>query len=286
MGIFLQVAPGKQRSPNFLRNSWIMKSQQLLYILRKTTVLRTEFVAIAAEGNFMSKLFRCAFYTLLATAMIGPASVVCAQEEPIAVAAPVAKDAANDAPKADVSKLEATATATATEPQSSSDKRVRPLTVSVQLLRSDLVITGALTDSTLLALKTAFGEASIPLSEVAGVRFPSGQDTSTTLVMLNGDSITGASDVKSITVETEWGSAKVNGENISSMMFVPGLEWQAAKGLNGNRWTLTEAKAKPAGTSAAPGAPQNNNVPGMPPSLPPSTLSSPSNNTPRVVFPR
>lgn len=283
MGIFLQVAPGKQRSPNFLRNSWRMKSQQLLYILRKTTVLRTEFVAIAAEGNFMSKLFRCAFYSLLATAMIGPASVVCAQEEPIAVAAPVAKDAQNDAPKADVSKLEATATAT--EPQSSSDKRVRPLTVSVQLLRSDLVITGALTDSTLLALKTAFGEASIPLSEVAGVRFPSGQDTSTTLVMLNGDSITGASDVKSITVETEWGSAKVNGENISSMMFVPGLEWQATKGLNGNRWTLTEAKAKPAGTSAAPGAPQNNPVPGLP-SLPPSTLSSPSNNTPRVVFPR
>ncbi len=115
------------------------------------------------------------------------------------------------------------------ESKSNSDKRVRPLTVSVQLLRSDLVITGALTDSTLMGLRTAFGEASIPLSEVAGVRFPSGQDTSTTLVMLNGDSITGASDVKTITVETEWGVAKVNGENISSMMFVPGLEWQATK---------------------------------------------------------
>ncbi len=69
--------------------------------------------------------------------------------------------------------------------------------------------------------------------------------------MLNGDSITGASDVKTVTVETEWGVAKINGENISSMMFVPGLEWQNAKGLNGNRWTLTEAKAKPAGTSPA-----------------------------------
>ncbi len=164
----------------------------------------------------MSKLFRPAFCSLLALALVGPVSDARAQEEPIAVAAPVGKTE-NDAAKQEISKLEAAAT----EPKSSSDKRVRPLTVSVQLLRSELIITGALTDSTLLALKTAFGEASIPLSEVAGVRFPSGQDTSTTLVMLNGDSITGASDVKSITVETEWGSAKVNGENISSMMFVP-----------------------------------------------------------------
>jgi hypothetical protein len=152
------------------------------------------------------------------------------------------------------------------------------LTVSIQLLRSDLVLTGALTDSTILNLKTAFGEASIPLSEVAGVRFPSGQDTSTTLVMLNGDSITGASDVKAITVETEWGSAKVNGENISSMMFVPGLEWQSANGLNGARWTLTEAKAKPA-PGVNPAA--NKTVPGLP-QQPPAL----NNTTPRVLFPQ
>ena len=233
----------------------------------------------------MSKMFRIAFCCFLAGAMVAPVNAH-AQEEPIAVAAPVAKEESKDAKpgeaKADLAK--------AAEPTSVSDKRVRPLTVSIQLLRSDLVITGALTDSTMLALRTAFGEASIPLSEVAGVRFPSGQDTSTTLVMLNGDSITGASDVKSVTVETEWGSAKINGENISSMLFVPGLEWQSAKGLNGNRWGLTEAKAKPAGTSPAPaGNALNNSIPGLPPQngvLPSTSAGSQTNNTPRVVFPR
>ncbi len=209
-------------------------------------------------------------------------SAAFAQEEPIAVAAPVTADAPKEVVGQEVIKVDA---AKAAEVKSESDKRVRPLTVSIQLLRSDLVLTGALTDSTLLALKTAFGEASIPLSEVAGVRFPSGQDTSTTLVMLNGDSITGASDVKSVTVETEWGSAKVNGENISSMMFVPGLEWQNTKGLNGSRWTLTEAKAKPAGTAVAPsattsGAP-NNSIPGLP-----APNGNNASTSPRVVFPR
>lgn len=244
----------------------------------------------------MSKLFCCSFRLVAASIFLaGP--VLHAQEEPIAVAAPVAKDSGEGSKDEGKSaKAEAAATDAKAEPKSSSDKRVRPLTVSVQLLRSDLIITGALTDSNLLALRTAFGEASIPLSEVAGVRFPSGQDTSTTLVMLNGDSITGASDVKSITVETEWGSAKVNGENISSMMFVPGLEWQSVKGLNGTRWTLTEAKAKPAGT--APAGSNNaagnglssssaiNAVPGLPASNNGANSGSPSNSAPRVVFPR
>ncbi len=248
-------------------------------------------MAIVAEENYMSKLFPNAV-CLLACAMLGPAGYLAAQEEPIAVAAPVAK------PTSDADKPAAAATDTsASEPAKAdaakagpaTDKRVRPLTVSIQLLRSDLVLTGALTDSTMLSLRTAFGEASIPLAEVAGVRFPSGQDTTTTLVMLNGDSITGASDVKTVTVETEWGSAKINGENISSMMFVPGLEWQNTKGLNGSRWTLTEAKARPTGPTTSNPAASNSSIPGLP-GAPQASGALPSNSapnaTPRVVFPR
>ncbi len=68
--------------------------------------------------------------------------------------------------------------------------------------------------------------------------------------MLNGDSITGASDIRTVTIETEWGTAKINGENLASMLFVPGLQWQSIAGLNGNRWSLIEAKVKPVGPSA------------------------------------
>lgn len=120
--------------------------------------------------------------------------------------------------------------------------KVRPLSVSIALI-SSTKISGTLTDTTTLEMRTSFGTANIPLSEVAGIRFASADDASTTVVMLNGDSITGATDVKLVTVETEWGMATINGPNIASIMFVPGLNWSPVAGLNGKRWTLSNSKS-------------------------------------------
>jgi len=128
---------------------------------------------------------------------------------------------------------------TATE--SSKAKAMRPLTVATELV-GETRITGTLVDSTALQMKTSFGEAQIPLTEIAGVRFATGDETSTTVMMLNGDSITGATETKFITVETEWGTAKINGSSLVSMLFVPGLQWESSNGLNGKRWSLVEAK--------------------------------------------
>ncbi len=147
-----------------------------------------------------------------------------AQEEAIAEAKPAAKS--ENQPEADA------------EP----GRKLRPLTISVQLTTGDTKIVGTLVDSTQILLKTAFGEATIPLSEVAGVRLAAGEDTSTSIVMLNGDSITGATDLKYLTVETEWGTAKINGSSIQHMLFVPGLQWQQVAGIGGKRWNLTEGR--------------------------------------------
>jgi hypothetical protein len=135
-----------------------------------------------------------------------------------------------------VSKAKPVARAVASAP------KVRPLSVSIDLL-STTKLAGTLTDTTTLEMRTSFGAANIPLSEVAGIRFASADDASTTVVMLNGDSITGATDVKLVTVETEWGMATINGPNIASIMFVPGLTWNPQTGLNGKRWNLANAKA-------------------------------------------
>lgn len=140
--------------------------------------------------------------------------------------------------------------------------RLRPLTVSATL-NDETVIRGTLLDSTSIGIKTAFGEASIPLSEVAGIRFPGGDDTSTTIVMMNGDSITGATDLQYANVETTWGSAKINGPNVRHLLFVPGLTWKSTEGLSGKRWALAEAaKAAPTNpvrqaSANQPNMPQN-----------------------------
>lgn len=153
---------------------------------------------------------------------------------------------AQDSASKEVAKARPVARAVASSP------KVRPLSVSIDLL-SSTKLTGTLTDTTTLEMRTSFGTASIPLSEVAGIRFASANDASTTVVMLNGDSITGATDVKLVTVETEWGMATINGPNIASIMFVPGLNWSPTAGLNGKRWNLANAKSssKPSSSDKA-----------------------------------
>ncbi len=129
------------------------------------------------------------------------------------------------------------------------DHSGRPLSVSVTLM-SETVLAGTLTDTRELTMKTSFGDATIPLSEVAGIRLASADDSMTTVVMLNGDAITGATDIRQLIVETEWGTATINGNSVASIMLVPGLNWNSMAGLNGKRWTLVDAKkaAAPATT--------------------------------------
>lgn len=142
------------------------------------------------------------------------------------------------------------------------DAKLRPLTVSVELL-SQAVIAGTMAEVSQIHIKTAFGEATIPMSEIAGIRLATTQDSTTTVVMLNGDSITGATDIKQLTIDTEWGSAKINGTAIQSILFVPDLKWVNSNSLNGRRWFLVDAKQAPNAT-ANPNNPGGIGVPANP----------------------
>ncbi len=127
------------------------------------------------------------------------------------------------------------------KPVAKSVAKVRALSITADLI-GNTKLSGTLMDSTALEMRTSFGIATIPLSEVAGIRFASADNASTTVVMLNGDSITGATDLKLIKIETEWGTASVNGQNIQGILFVPGLSWSSHTGLNGKRWILANNK--------------------------------------------
>ncbi len=179
---------------------------------------------------------------------------------------------------------EAVAEAVAVAEPTQSDRTtptIRPLTVTTGLT-DDTQITGTLLDTNSIAVKTAFGEAAIPLSEVAGIRFPSAEDTSTTIVMLNGDSITGATDVKFINVETSWGNAKINGPSVSTMLFVPGLTWKNNEALGGKRWSLAENKPAPAATNPAAPQPSSSGFQQVPNGFQPGR----SQGNPQVIFGR
>jgi hypothetical protein len=147
----------------------------------------------------------------------------------------------------------------------------RPLNVNIAL-GTGSTLSGTLVEVDVLTIKTVFGEAAPPLAEIAGIRFPQGEDVSTTVVTLNGDSITGATDVKMVTLDTEWGQAKINGSAIRSILFIPNLEWTSSTGISGKRWTLQEIKP----TTTAP----TTNSPSGAQASRPSPLSNPSTFAP------
>ncbi|MDZ4848941.1 MAG: hypothetical protein SGI77_06585 [Pirellulaceae bacterium] len=176
--------------------------------------------------------------------------------------------AADDVAKAvEVNPSDAPAKKSAGTPIENLKSSVRPLNVTVDV-NNNTPIAGTLVEVDVLLIKTAFGEASVPLSEIAGIRFPQGDDVSTSVVMLNGDSITGATDVRMITVDTDWGTAKVNGSSVRSILFVPNLAWTSSPGISGKRWALQDAaKAQAVAVAPNPAVKSGNRTNVAPPPL-------------------
>lgn len=154
--------------------------------------------------------------------------------------------------------------------KSAAAPRVSPLSVTVRL-GDATQIRGALMETSSIDMKTSFGSATFPLSEVAGIRMADGNTAMTTVVLNNGDSVTGATDLQRLIVETTWGSATIKGENVTDVLFTPGLKWSSESGLNGVRWTLvaasTPAPKKPKNqvqASSATSTPRRVVTPGQP----------------------
>ncbi len=99
---------------------------------------------------------------------------------------------------------------------------------------------GRLLEMTELSVETAFGTATIPLHAVAGMRLPQKDSPMTTVLLTNGDSVTGTTELGKLFVDTDWGKAEVDATNVISIVFKEGLTWTLENRLNGERWTLVE----------------------------------------------
>ena len=117
---------------------------------------------------------------------------------------------------------------------------VEPLDIVIELTDDVRELKGSLLDTNDLEIKTAFGPVKIPLKEVLGIRMSREDDDITTFVLHNGDMITGSVDVRNLLVQTSWGKSEINGTNLASIFFAPGLKWEPLKLLAGKRWTLAE----------------------------------------------
>jgi hypothetical protein len=186
-----------------------------------------------------------------------------------------------------VGAQEAEATATAVRVPAASVVKSNPLTVTVELVGAQK-ITGTLFEITELPFRGSIGAVKIQLSEVAGIKLATSDDPSTTVIFKNGDSITGATENQTISVDTEWGSAKINGTSIVSMTFLPDLKWTSSMQSNGKRWSLVDVKSQPGqsgpGMTLPSGSSVTNPAIGLPTSQP-GTRVVPSNSTTTRIVP-
>jgi sRNA-binding regulator protein Hfq len=150
-----------------------------------------------------------------------------------------------------------TSGASTTVPRSSGTiaRKLQPQSVTVALLNG-MKLSGELTEVDQWNMKTSFGTTNLPLSTVAGMRMAQEGNAITTVVLHNGDNLTGAVQLDQVVIQTEWGRAEINGNHVASILFTPGLKWISETGLNGMRWKLvTDEPPKPAAAPGQPGQP-------------------------------
>lgn len=139
-------------------------------------------------------------------------------------------------------------------------RKLQPQSVTITLL-DGMKLAGELTEVDQWSMKTSFGTTNLPLSTVAGMKMAHEGDSMTTVVLHNGDNLTGAVQLDLVVIQTEWGRAEINGNHIASILFTPGLKWSSETGLNGMRWKLVTDE--PPKTAPAPGTPGAQPVPGQ-----------------------
>jgi len=108
-----------------------------------------------------------------------------------------------------------------------------------------------------LPCQTTFGEVSIPLAKVRGLRLhdsqpstdPPSEDRAATIVLDNNDSLTVTLRAALIHVKTEWGMAIVDVPHVRSLVLTTDeVQWQEA----GGRWILTPIERPAAETEDTP----------------------------------
>ncbi|MFK7769778.1 MAG: hypothetical protein AB8B55_21400 [Mariniblastus sp.] len=97
-----------------------------------------------------------------------------------------------------------------------------------------------------IKVTTSFGDVSIPLAKIDGIKMHADADDSAVIAFKNGDLVTGKVVLETINLKTSWGTAKINTSQIDTVMasrtarFYP----EASGGTKGWRFT-TAAPATP-----------------------------------------
>jgi len=79
-------------------------------------------------------------------------------------------------------------------------------------------LTGSIVDLADLKVETEFGQVSIPMAKVDGVKMHADAKDNSIIAFKNGDVVTGKVVLEIVKLKTEWGTAHINTEKIQTIM--------------------------------------------------------------------
>jgi hypothetical protein len=119
------------------------------------------------------------------------------------------------------------------------DFKAGPTSEVVKLsLKNGLEFTGNRIDLDSITVNSLFGHTTIPIDVIAGIRFAQGDQERTTIVLHNGDTLTGEIDPTSFSFVSNWGESTIDMHQVVWVVFRPGLSWSTISTPAGTRWTL------------------------------------------------
>jgi hypothetical protein len=102
----------------------------------------------------------------------------------------------------------------------------------------DREITGMPVDLTEIKVITSFGEVTIPLAKIDGIKLHADKNDSAVIAFKNGDLVTGMLSLEVINVKTEWGTAHVNTAQIDTLGMDPNARFYTDS--NGGAWRFSK----------------------------------------------
>ena len=78
-------------------------------------------------------------------------------------------------------------------------------------------LAGELEEMSEIKLTTKFGDITIPMEQIAGIRLHTDEDDSAVVVFTDGDVLTGVPEIPLLNLTTDWGKAEVEAESVQSI---------------------------------------------------------------------
>ena len=106
-------------------------------------------------------------------------------------------------------------------------------------------LTGSAIDLASVKFKAEFGDVTIPMAKIAGIKLHVNAEDDAVIALKNGDLVTGKIDLQTVSLATAWGKAHVKLDQIETIMSDPASRFFAESSSGKKGWRFSSGASAP-----------------------------------------